>query len=311
MKLFYRLTLVALILAVAMTSLSAYIRLADSGVDCQPWPDCFAYSFRVDVQPGITIDREDPNLGLRTLHRLMASGFGLLALLMVTLAWWYRSLIVSRRTPTLIMLLTLVLALVGMRTPDLQHPLVTLINLSGGMLLGILLLWLLLQQSLRVSPGLTGVISMCVLVLTTMSGAWVSANFAAGACQSMSDCGFTQSLADAFNPGRVLLMENGRLRFTDAQSLILVGHYFMASTAVILIGWIGYQGSQGSYRNMIVLAIVVATALVASGIYQHFNPGVSMASVHNFLALLLLLILTRHVHVSARAKINLPEKDDD
>ncbi|MBD3646585.1 MAG: heme A synthase, partial [Pseudomonadales bacterium] len=60
MSLFYRMTWIAFVLSVAMTILSAWIRLADSGIGCAPWPTCFREQFVVDPEPGIAIAESDP-----------------------------------------------------------------------------------------------------------------------------------------------------------------------------------------------------------------------------------------------------------
>ena len=105
----YVLTLISLLLAIAMTVLSAYIRLGDSGIDCEPWPSCFQSSFMIDDEPGISIHQQDPNKGLRLLHRLMASTFGLVVIVLFTISLWYRR---TERVagPLLLFLLTVLLA---------------------------------------------------------------------------------------------------------------------------------------------------------------------------------------------------------
>ncbi len=282
-----------------MSVLSAYIRLADSGIGCEPWPECHTTEFRVDAEPGITIAARDPNKGLRTLHRLMASVFGILAALMVTLCWWYREEIPTRLVPSLVMLLTIVLAIVGMETPDVLHPSVTLINLAGGMLLGALLVWQWLQLKSPVPPGVLPVSLTATVFLGVLSGAWVSGNFAAGTCQGYFSCELSADIADAFSLSRALTVEGEALQLTAAQPMILFAHYVIALlVAVVILIWAVRELTSG--QKIMLLPIVLLLALLASVFLEPDGWGVMTASVHNWITLTLFLVVTYLVHMVRR-----------
>ena len=297
MKTFFnRLTFVSLILAIAMTLLSAYIRLADTGLDCEPWPGCISSSFRMDMEPGITISKEDPNKGLRATHRFMASVFGILAVFMLILAWRYRAIIPVRITPTLVFVLTLILTFVGMQTPDIAHPIVMLTNLTGGMGLSALLLWQLLQLKQKTLPDAFSVLFLTACFLAIASGAWVSANFAAGACPSPLTCVSSVS-PEAFNPFRELHLENGELQITEAQPLILAGHYLAAGLLVLIaVTHTIIRFRRG--KKIALSPLVLIFLLTLFGLVEHLVRGAPAAAFHNFLALTMLLAIIRDAHAS-------------
>lgn len=291
---FARLTLASLVLAVLMSVLSAYIRLADSGIDCEPWPECHLYSFRIDSQPGITIGAEESHQGLRTAHRFMASLFGVAAILMVILSWWSRDQISTRLLPLLVFILTLVLTFVGMRTPDLPHPAVMLTNLLGGMLLSALLLW----QYLRcLGPGCFSLPALAVwllLVTALASGAWVNANFAAGACPDLFNCSASLR-AEAFDPARVLDIRDGHIIADGAQPLIYAVHGMLSVMLVVAVlaytTWV-YQREM----RLPVLPLGLVVGLAGLALLEPLFRSTASAAAHNLLSLLLLLSVTRECY---------------
>jgi cytochrome c oxidase assembly protein subunit 15 len=291
---FRRLTALSLALAIAMTLLSAYIRLADSGMDCEPWPTCFTSAFRVDMEPGITISEADPYKGLRATHRLMASVFGIFAIFMLILAWRYRDAIPVRLSPTLVFILTLVLTFVGMRTPDLIHPAVMLTNLTGGMTLSAILLWQRLQLTSTLRPSLFPVVLLFCCLLAIASGAWVSANFAAGSCTALADC-FANASLDAINPLRELVITEGILQITAAQPFILVVHYVTAGLLLALVVVQCIYSYRDKSRVPVVPLVLVLVITIFGGL-EFLVRGSLAASVHNLLALLLLLAIVQFTH---------------
>jgi cytochrome c oxidase assembly protein subunit 15 len=284
---FIRLTQGSLLIAVMMSLLSAYIRLADSGIDCKPWPDCFASSFHFDQAPGITIGDEDSFKVLRATHRLMASTFGILSLLMVIMSWWYRPQIATRTIPLLVLVLTLILTFVGMRTPDLATPAVMLTNLVGGMCLSALLVWQLSRINSTGSVNGTAALAWCTLLLTIASGAWVSANFANAACISLPQCEISVTVG-AFDPGRALTIRDNAIQFDDAQPAILAAHYVLGT--LLLLGFITYGIrllTDNRHHGTVLIALTVLLILVI--IVEYFYRSANLAAMHNLFSLALLL----------------------
>lgn len=311
----YRLSWIALMLAVAMTLLSAFIRLSDSGIGCAPWPDCFAEQFVMDTQPGVTIARGDTHRGLRVLHRVMASVFGLVVMVMTIVALWYRKH--HPALPVICLMLTLILAVVGMNTPDLLHPIVTAINLTGGMLLAALLWqWVLIQRrDSAASPnarsttdekaiGWLTVGAIVLVLLTIASGSWVSGNFAAGACEGLFNCGSMDraDAAAAFDVNRELTMAEGRLIIGADQALIgWVHHWLALASALLVSGLVAMILLKHGFEVVAVSLALLLAALILLGIVEGGSPSILSASLHNFLSLILLLMLVYQFNLTTKS----------
>ena len=65
-----RIALAALLLILAVTTLSAYMRLANAGLGCADWPACYGAQLRT---PDAAIAASDTSVAIaRVLHRLAA-----------------------------------------------------------------------------------------------------------------------------------------------------------------------------------------------------------------------------------------------
>jgi cytochrome c oxidase assembly protein subunit 15 len=161
------LTGITLILVVLLVSLSAYLRLAHSGIGCADWPQCYG---RIGTAPETATTAQEklkatgenayrqlveqsaqPLAWATPLHRLVASVLGLLVLVL-TLA----SMRVKRhRLVSLALLaLTVWLAVLGIRSGHLHDPAVVMSNLAGGFAMLGLLGWLWFQPSPATSARL-------------------------------------------------------------------------------------------------------------------------------------------------------------
>ncbi len=298
-------TAIALILSLLMSVLSAYIRLDDSGIDCEPWPACYGVAVVIDDQPGVTISAEDSNRGLRVVHRLMASAFGILILGVATAAAWYRRVLgISLVWPITAVVITVVLSLVGMNTPDIHRPIVTTTNLVGGMLLAVVLLHMYLElgtPSLRFpfDAKITAA-SLMLMILLVVTGAWVSANFAAGSCEDnffSCDLGPESRIADAFDPGRELQIEAGSIVTSPANEFILLVHQSTGPIAAFVVIFVGVVAvsARGFSMWMAAPSVCLAGILVVTFV-ELVDKSVAAASAHNLLSLLLLLSLVYHLH---------------
>ncbi len=199
-RILFLLALAGLVFAIIMSMLSGYIRLGDSGIDCEPWPECFEYSFKLDDEPGIAIRDNDPNKGLRLLHRMMATIFGIMTLSLLAIALWYRRFQpFSVTCPIAIFVITVILSVVGFYTPDLAQPWITAVNLVGGMLLAALFYWYLLNFDEVHQGETTTMIALCLVFVSIVTGAWVSANFAAAGCDGLFSCGIVGASVEALS----------------------------------------------------------------------------------------------------------------
>jgi heme A synthase len=253
-------------------------------------------SFSTDENPGITIDPTGPHKTLRMLHRFAASLFGIVALFLCVLAYWYKTAPV---VPTLILMLTLLLAMVGMSTPDVIHPIIATTNLCGGMLLCALLYYYLLRQTEPSKRKVAQFIASAVVFLAILSGAWVSANFATGSCEPA--CSIDGNIAGAFFPDRELTISAGRIEIDQQQRLILVTHYFLSAFVLLTIIIISIVNLRKGHRNPAIITLSVTAVMVTFSVFELLTrSSIGLAGIHNLLALLLLLSLVYQFHNSSR-----------
>lgn len=292
-----RVLIVALLMSLTMTAISAYIRLSDAGLGCDAWPTCYTNQIWVDSEPGISIREDDSNQGLRVIHRFTASAFGLLVLILMVVSLWYRkSNPAGVLESVLAFLLTFILAVVGMNTPNVETPLVSFTNIAGGMLLSaILYLWIqkLRQPKLhfwRGNPIL--IVSVLSVILAIMSGAWVSSNFAALACESAFQCsGLSDaSFSQAFSFTRHLEISNGQLLADGHASLIGFVHHFLALVMVLVFAYFAYlKMKAGDAVLSLGMPIIIGCILIIQGFSGWVVGPLSIAVSHNVLSVILLL----------------------
>ncbi|MDT8321162.1 MAG: COX15/CtaA family protein, partial [Xanthomonadales bacterium] len=193
------LAIVSLLLTLLLVSLSAYLRLAHSGIGCADWPACYgdigaapadAPPLRAEDAYQRLIDESGRALAWTTpLHRLVASVLGLLVVALFVNALRLRR---QRLLSAVLLGLTVYLAVLGIRSGSLHDPAVVMGNLAGGFAMVGLLGWLVFSTGTRgraprrvsVVAALTG----AVLCLQILLGGLTSANFAATSCQTLPDC---------------------------------------------------------------------------------------------------------------------------
>ena len=193
------LTRIWLLLVIVLVSLSAYLRLAHSGIGCADWPECYG---RIGDPPAVVqpvpaqdayrqlLDESSKPLSWATpLHRLVASVLGLLIVFLSFLSLRQKK---QRLISFTLLALTVYLAVLGIRSGSLHDPAVVMGNLAGGFAMLGLLGWMVFSSD---EPG-TGdarirwlsVTAIAVLSLQILLGGLTSANFAATSCQTLPDC---------------------------------------------------------------------------------------------------------------------------
>lgn len=235
--------------------LSAYIRLADVGIGCEPWPQCYARLNPEVEQKGIAVltaqGRDMAHYGARVAHRYIASILGLFILAIFIAALRQGS---ERTTtvlvPAAIFAITVFLSLLGYYTPTRSNPLITMGNLLGGMaLLG--LLWWLLQRETEAravpgpAPGLRPLawIALALVLLQIALGGWSSANYASASCPGLISCEgdilSSATVADAFDPARsIALDEEGQVIRDESLGLLSMTHRLFALLTAGYLAWL-------------------------------------------------------------------------
>jgi cytochrome c oxidase assembly protein subunit 15 len=308
----------SLLLVMLLVTLSAYLRLAHSGIGCADWPACYwkigelsAASQVISSENAyqrIVAQASQPLAWATPLHRLVASVLGLMIVLLVVLSVSQKR---NRLISVALLAITVYLALLGIKSGSLHNPAVVMGNLSGGFLMLGLLGWMLFKtgdgdnyrKGQKTLPGPLPAIAVLLLVIQIFLGGLTSANFAATSCYTLPDCqgkwlpgpGVWKAL-DLTRSHEVTPLGN----VTGGQERIdihIVHRLGAVATAILVlaVGFLSWRAG-GRLRNagvlvMLLVAIefVIGLVGVASGL------PISLAVLHNWIAGLLLLALLKIV----------------
>lgn len=306
----------SLILVIVLVSLSAYLRLAHSGIGCSDWPECYgrigAPAAPAESSPaasggayGRLLQRSGESMAWATpAHRLVASVLGLAILVLNLLAWLQKR---HRLTALALLMLTVWLAVLGIRSGSLENPAVVMGNLSGGFaMLGLLgWLWFRLRGTgvplPAPVPATLTLAALLALLVQIGLGGFTSANFAATACRTLPDChggwlpgpGLATALdltrQHAVTPTGQAIGGTERIAVHRAHRLMAL----LAGTLILVCGALALR-SRGLWRTTGVALIVLVLAEFAVGVAAViYELPIGLAVAHNWLAGLLLLGLLR------------------
>jgi cytochrome c oxidase assembly protein subunit 15 len=200
-----KLALACAVLVLAITSLSAFLRLSASGLGCEPWPQCYGQSLR-DRQQGVVTAPTGIVTAARIAHRIAAVAALLLIIMMVMNTWSKAP--VLRREGTMVLgllFLALFLAILGRWTASAKVPAVVLGNLVGGFAM-FALSWRLVES---LSPGPVAATAaasrwawagIALLVMQVALGGMVNATYAGLSCPELLRCDTAGASWQALNP---------------------------------------------------------------------------------------------------------------
>lgn len=306
----------SLLLVMVLVSLSAYLRLAHSGIGCTDWPACYG---RIGDPPAVseTISSENayqrivaeasqPLAWATPLHRLVASVLGLLIVLLVVLSLKLKR---DRMISLALLGLTVFLALLGIKSGGLHNPAVVMGNLSGGFLMLGLLGWMLFKESggndqahqQASLPGTLIITTVLVLALQILLGGLTSANFAATSCQTLPDC------HGAWLPGSEIWKAMDLSRHHEVTSMgqaiggqeridIHIAHRLGAVVTTLMVLAVGFMAWSvgGRLRKAGAIALILVTAELSIGITAITSDlPIELAVAHNWAAGLLLLVMLK------------------
>lgn len=306
---------VSLVLVIVLVSLSAYLRLAHSGLGCAEWPSCYgrigepvaAAAAGQTAYDKIIDEANAPMAWATPLHRLVASLLGLAVLFMTLTAF------LSKRGPNrrlgirlvtaALLGLTIYLAMLGLQSGTLVNPAVIMGNLLGGFAMLGLLGWLVFQFSAEPVPdGRLRWLTMAaigVLALQIVLGGLTSANFSATACSSLPDCNGSwmpgPNLSTAFDLSREHQVNDYGIAIGgEERTDIHKAHRLGAVVALLTMLAVGITAlrSDRRYRGIGSALLVLVAAEFAIGIIAVLTAlPIGIAVAHNWLAGLLLLAL--------------------
>ena len=200
------LTLLTLFLTFDLIVFGAFTRLTDSGLGCPDWPGCYAAASPVGAHAHIEAAQAAMPTGpvthgkawIEMVHRYLASGVGLLILVMAGVSWRLKrgagEAAPSPRLPTLTLLWVCVQGAFGALTVTMKlFPAIVTLHLLFGMGLLLLLAWQreAYEPRPQAVPGALrrAVAVVLVLVLAQVAlGGWVSTNYAVLACDEFPTC---------------------------------------------------------------------------------------------------------------------------
>ena len=308
-----RLVFFAVLLALMVIVMGAYVRLSDAGLSCPDWPGCYGKmlvpSEEQDVLDANTAFPESPVVISRAwkemFHRYLAAVLGLVIALLAGLTWRRRCY--SVRSIVLangLLVLVVFQAALGMWTvTHLLKPIIVTAHLLGGMATLALLWWLWLSAMVvRVTPKTTvrvwAFASVVVVFAQIVLGGWTSANYAALACTDFPTCRGAwwpeMEFAEAFSPWRELGQSSFGTPISAAGlTAIQIVHRVGAVITLLVVGgfagfllWgskIGVRLAATSVLVLLAVQIIIGVATVVMA-----RP-LSFAVAHNLVAALLLI----------------------
>ncbi|MCL4801419.1 MAG: COX15/CtaA family protein [Burkholderiales bacterium] len=196
MRLVRALVWTSLVLVLVVNAASAYVRLAQQGVGCDPWPQCYGQTAPQDA--GAVPSGDSPHFYVRATHRLAASLAGVLFLAIAFLGWndWRGT--APRVAAVKLLVLAAFLAWLGRYTPSLV-PAVTIGNVVAGMATFGVLAWLAAWRPaagparglVPRGPARLTAAALRVALAQIGLGALANARYVAAACEGFPACGGT------------------------------------------------------------------------------------------------------------------------
>jgi cytochrome c oxidase assembly protein subunit 15 len=314
---FKKIVFVTTCLAFIVVVVGAFVRLSDAGLGCPDWPGCYGH-MTVPDQPH-ALARADQAYPERPVepakawkemgHRYLAGTLGLLILLIAIIAWYKRRALAQSPTlPTVIVLLVILQAALGMWTVTLLlKPVIVTLHLIGGMATLALLAWLAVRQ-LRPVAGVAEsrrralrpwiILGLVILIAQMILGGWVSTNYAALACTDFPTCHGVWVPQMDFRHGFQLVRGLGvtasgaplsyqaltAIHWTHRVGALVTFVYLVTLAAVMLA-----SAGARRYGAVLLILVVLQVALGISNVV--FSLPLPVAAAHNAGAALLLMTL--------------------
>jgi cytochrome c oxidase assembly protein subunit 15 len=305
--LFNRLTLIAMLLALCVVILGAYVRLSDAGLGCPDWPGCYGHIAVPHVQAAQQVfpDKplQAPKAWKEMVHRYFAGTLGLLILAIFITAWRGRGNLNTTPTlPSLLVLLVMLQAALGMWTVTLLlKPVIVSLHLLGGMATLGVLTWLVSKRSpaaTDVSMRPWAILALLILICQIALGGWTSSNYAALACPDFPLCQGVLVPTTDFSHAFRLIRELGQnadgsqLSIAALTTIHLI-HRLGALITFLFLGWFGSKllrkPELSIWGRLLLATLLVQICLGISNVVLGLPLLVAVA--HNAGAAILLMTL--------------------
>lgn len=315
-----RIAALCTLLLLAVTSLSAFLRLEKAGLGCADWPACYGASLRAQQAGAATPPRVDDEavVAARIAHRFAAVAVLAAIVAMLVLALGSTPMLRTEAAlAAVLLLLAIGLAVLGRYSAEVRVPAVTIGNLLGG--LAMLALAARLSTAGAAAPGASagpsgpdaasaarpvdppdrrpgglraGAAALLGLVLVQAAiGGLASASYSGLACGTYADCWRAAGAfdAEALNPWR-----EPRIGATGPGAAVQLLHRSAAAgvalgaAALALAAW-----RRGRRSAALRLAVLVAAELALGLVLVHGALPLGPALLHNVVAALLVVLLAR------------------
>lgn len=311
-KLLIRYTLVVLLATIFINLLSAYIRHIEAGLDCQPWPECYAIIGEMVVAEDNSVIAQKalaPTDIAKKMHRTIATVLVIAVLLLLNES---RKPGVMRGAspplPYMLLAIILLLAVIGPASYLKTMPIIAVLNLAGGLALMAVCWWLYLQlvHQPKIAPDTAPPVwlhklwltILLLIILQILLGSWVSANFAADVCSGLLSC--QESPQDAVSGSNsswyfreLILDPDGKVIFDSSTMTIHIAHrigaiilgLFLLAAAFISIKYEKINGR---------LVLLLFSLQVSFGAFSVlFDLPLILVMAHNFNATILLMAILK------------------
>jgi heme a synthase len=263
------LTLLTVFLTFDLTLFGAFTRLTDSGLGCPDWPGCYGQSTPIGAKAQISAEQAAMPSGpvthqkawIEMIHRYLASGVGVLILVLAISSWMERKRIaVNPWWPIVTLVWVCIQGAFGALTVTMKlFPAIVTMHLMGAMVL----LGLLQAQAVKYEQGARAyaasaqtrwflIAGFALLVLQIALGGWVSTNYAVLACTEFPKCQGAWMPAMHFREGFEVWRELGQRGDgnTIALPALTAIHVVHRMFAFVVFGVLGYAAwllySQGN-----------------------------------------------------------------
>ncbi|MDF2465885.1 MAG: cytochrome oxidase assembly protein [Ramlibacter sp.] len=287
-----KVALACAVLVLAITSLSAFLRLSASGLGCEPWPQCYGQSLR-DRQQGAVTPPTGVVTAARISHRIAAVAALLLIIVMVMNTWSKTP--VLRREGTMVLgllFLALFLAILGRWTANAKVPAVVLGNLVGGF--AMFALSCRLVESLTPGP-VTGRApvsrwawaAVALLVVQVALGGMVNATYAGLSCPDLFRCDMAGASWQALNPWQVPAFDPAAPT-NPSGALVQWLHRIGALAVFVVLLPLGIVSWRRGHLMGAALLVLLAVEAVLGVMLVRGALALPAALAHNIVAALLL-----------------------
>lgn len=284
-------------LVLAITTLSAFIRLSRAGLGCEPWPQCYAQSLQATGQH-MAPPAEGAVAAARITHRVVAVAALLLviAMVMTTLS---KGPIMWRQGHMALGLLALALflAILGRWTTDARIPAVMLGNLLAGF--AMFALSCRLAQSTnkqraetvaqdRLAPWAR--LGVALVVAQIVLGGLVSAGHAGLSCPQLLACDMAGGSWQMLNPWRETPIDVAD-PINPAGALVHGLHRVGALLVAAVLLPLGIAAWRSGRRAGVILILLLMAQATLGALLVAGGLPLSVALAHNVVAALLLAVV--------------------